>query len=229
MNSEPAEWSNDIINKYLTTIKNHCMELSIVELDKINNSAEKMLTAQELIRFKKMGERRKKSYIGARLTCKYLFKKLAGSGISAPANAINTVFADLPYPQCPFPDELNPYNCSVSHDSKFAIAVASKRKIGVDVEEISERALKVFDRFMYESEMSIVKTSGLGGSEAAVRVWSIKEAVTKALRINMYQSWKIARVTEIGQNRSSLNINSEKFSAYHDIIDEHLFTVVELD
>jgi len=146
-----------------------------------------------------------------------------------PANAINTVFEDLPYPHCPFPDGSNPYNCSVSHDSRFAIAVSSKRKIGVDVEEISDRALKASDRFMDRNEFSIVKSSELGDACAAVTVWSIKEAVTKALRINMYQSWKIARVTELGRNISRVKVNGEFYHSYHDIIDDHLFTVLEMD
>ena len=229
MKIEPQEMAHDYIDRYLSNIKNHCIDLSIVELDGINDFSGSILSVQEMKRFGKMGEKRKKSYLGARAACKYLFKKLAGSGISMPANAINTVFEDLPYPKCPFPDELNPINCSVSHDSRFAVAVVSKRKIGVDVEEISGRALKVLDRFMFESEMSLVKTSGLGGFGAAVRIWSIKEAVTKALRINMYQSWKIARVTEIGINVSCVNVNDESCSAYHDIIDGHLFTVLEMD
>ena len=229
MGIEPAEWLNDNIERYLSNIKNNCMELSIVELDAINDFAEAMLTALELKRFKKMGEKRKKSYLGGRITCKYLFRKLAGGMAAFPANAINTVFEDLPYPHCPFPDGSNPYNCSVSHDSRFAIAVSSKRKIGVDVEEISDRALKASDRFMDRNEFFIVKSSGLGDAGAAVRVWSIKEAVTKALRINMYQSWKIARVTEIGGNISRVKVNGEYYPAYHDIIDDHLFTVLEMD
>lgn len=226
---EPVEWSNNNIERYLSNIRNNCMDLSLVELDAINDLAESMLTSLELKRFNKMGEKRKKSYLGGRITCKYLFRKLAGGDAAAPANAINTVFEDLPYPHCPFPDGTNPYNCSVSHDNRFAIAVASKRKIGVDVEKISDRALKASDRFMDRNEFFIVKNSGLGDAGAAVRVWSIKEAVTKALQINMHQSWKIARVSEVGRNISRVNVNGQNYPAYHDIIDDHLFTVLEMD
>ncbi len=226
----PPELTDDKIDNYLKNIRNHCLALSVVELEGINDFSGYLLTAQEMKRFAGMGLKRKISYISARTTCKYLFWKLAGSSTPVPANEINTVFEDLPYPKCPFPDEVNPYNCSVSHDSRFAIAVASKKKIGVDVEEVSDRALNASARFMAESEISIVKGSGLGGTGAAVRIWSIKEAVTKALQmINMYHSWKITRVTELGENISIVDVNGQTHRAYHDIFDDHIFTVMEMD
>lgn len=224
----PPQWPEDKINERLKTIRSHCEDISIIEIDNINDIPENMLTEEEACRLTMMGEKRRKSYLAARIACKYLVKKLAGGNASFPLDMINTITRDKPYPRCPMPDGSNPYFCSVSHDSMYAVATASKNRIGIDVEEISERVLKALNRFMDKREISIAKESPLSEVQAVLRVWSIKESATKALRITMYKTWKETHVIEIGNNSSKLILNDKIYTAYHDTAGEHLFTILEL-
>ncbi len=226
---KPPEWIMRRDNKILKFIKDNCDDFSVVELNTISNIAEKALSEDELKRHEKMRDRRIRSFMGARMACKLLSRKLAGNDISSPANNINTIVPDEPYPKCPLPDGSDPYICSVSHDKRFAIAVASKKRIGIDVEMISERVLKGQHHYMNDNEREIANSSSLGAIPASLRVWSIKEAVTKAFLIKLYEAWRMTEVVEVGQNMSKLVIDGKNHTAYHDTIDDHLFTVLELD
>ncbi len=226
---KPPEWIQKNDDELLNFVQDHCKGLSVVELDTITDFAPKALSEDEQGRFKRMGKRRIKSFMGARMTSKLLSRKLAGNDMSSPSNTINTVIPDEPFPRCPLPDGSDPFFCSVSHDKRFAIAVGSSHKIGVDVEGISERILKGQHHYMNDAERKIANSSPIGAIPASLRIWSIKEAVTKALRIKLTQSWRMAEVTEIGLNMSKLLINGRDYTAYHETIDDHLFTILEIE
>jgi phosphopantetheinyl transferase len=97
------------------------------------------------------------------------------------AHEIVTVSADLMCPCCIQTDDASAVSCSASHDDRFAVAVASDSAVGVDVEKISTRLLKSQRLYMSEKEQALVQESPLGEIEAAVRIWSIKEAVHRPL------------------------------------------------
>lgn len=232
----PPKW----ISERRSVLKNiglKCEALSIIEIDSIPDFSHKALTYEELNRLGPMKEKRRKSYIGARLACKFLSRKLSIEENNIPANKINTVINNI-YPVCPLSDGSTPHECSVSHDSRFAIAVASRKRIGIDVEEISERILNVKHMFTSDKEKNIVdetinrnkeNNSPLNEKEAYLRIWSIKEAVTKAQKISFPDSWKLVQVMTIGKNISTFVINNIEINAYHDTVDDHLFTIVEMD
>jgi len=150
---------------------------------------------------------------------------------------INTIQNNI-YPICPLSDGSTPHECSVSHDSRFAIAVASRKRIGVDVEEISDRILNVKHMFTSDEEKNIVNeiivrnkknNSPLNEKEAYLRIWSIKEAVTKAQKISFPDSWKLVQAINLGKNISTFKYNNIAINAYHDTVEDHLFTIVEMD
>ncbi|MCK4728226.1 MAG: 4'-phosphopantetheinyl transferase superfamily protein, partial [Desulfobacterales bacterium] len=61
------------------------------------------------------------------------------------------------------------------------------------------------------------------------RVWSIKEAVCKALSTDLVDSWKRVRVTEIGRDESHARIdNKDGYVVFHGTVDQHLFTIIEM-
>jgi phosphopantetheinyl transferase (holo-ACP synthase) len=66
----------------------------------------------------------------------------------------------------------------------------------------------------------------LGQTEASIRVWTAKEAAAKALCMNLAQSWQQVAVKHIGPQRSVLEINGRPHNAFHDTIENHLFTLV---
>jgi len=211
----------------LQTLRNRCEAISVIELKTIEKAAEKALSGPELERFSKMGEKRKKDYLGARLCCKTLSRKLSGNEMDTPASSITTISPDSVLPCCPLTDGRIKFACSVSHDSRFAIAVASESRVGVDVEEISKRVLKSRRLFMTETEKELVRDSFLGEVEASIRVWSIKEAVSKAFGISLADAWEKVVVKDIGRNRSSILMEDRDYTAFHDVVDDHVFTMVK--
>ncbi len=227
---KPPEWlpwkkENDSPFK---NISSKCDGFTVVELETVSSFSERALSEEELRRLEPMKWKRRNSYISARLACKLLSRKLAGMSCLTPANEITTITADK-YPACPLPDGSEPFKCSVSHDSRFAIAAASRLRIGIDVEEISDRILEVGRMFITDKEKELVNSPGFkkfDKKEAYLRIWTIKEAVTKALDIGLSESWNTAQVNHLGKDISTFILNGAEINAYHDTVDDHLFTLV---
>jgi phosphopantetheinyl transferase len=204
-----------------------CRAISVIELKSVAPFANKLLSAEEKIRFGNMGDRRRKSFLAARLACKRLSRTLSGHDEVTDPRDINTVCADRPHPCCPRTDGGAIFACSVSHDNRFSVAVACDRPVGIDVEKATGRVLKTRGLYMSESEMVLVRTSPLGEAETAVRIWSIKEAVTKALDINLADAWRRVRVTAVDAFESRFKIDDDAPSpAFHDAVGQHVFTLV---
>jgi len=210
----------------LPYLKAHCDALSIIELKTINETAVKALSDPELDRYGRLGDKRKKSYLGSRLCCKTLSRKLSGNDRDTPASSITTISPDQIRPRSPLTDGRDIFSCSVSHDSRFAVAVAAKTTVGVDVEEITEKVLKSRRLYMKEREEILAKNSSLGEIEASIRIWSIKEAMSKALGINLAQSWEKVEIKDVGQNESLVFMEKHEYTAIHDTLDNHLFTMI---
>ncbi|MBW2614814.1 MAG: polyketide synthase dehydratase domain-containing protein [Deltaproteobacteria bacterium] len=224
---KPPSWIMEgALHDRLQTLRNRCESISVIELKTIERAAEKALSGPELERFGKMGEKRKKDYLGARLCCKTLSRKLSDNDMDTPASSITTISPDFVIPCCPLTDGRIKFSCSVSHDSRFAIAVASETLVGVDVEEISERVLKSRRLFMSETEKMLVQDSSLGEVEASLMLWSIKEAVSKAFGISLAHAWEKVVVKDIGRNRSSILMGGRDYTAFHAKVDDHMFTII---
>ncbi|OIP92165.1 MAG: hypothetical protein AUK24_01980 [Syntrophaceae bacterium CG2_30_49_12] len=137
------------------------------------------------------------------------------------------MMADGIHPRCPILGGRDTAFCSVSHDRRYVIAVAGNEEIGVDVEMVSDRVLKARHCYMKEEEMTLTETSPLGLVQASTRVWSIKEGVAKATDRPLAESWKRVKVNDIGQNRSRLAVEGTRYVAFHDTVDDHIFTMVK--
>ncbi len=204
-----------------------CNALTVVELRTVAPFAGKTLSADERKRFENMSDRRRKSYLAARLACKRLSRTLSDHDSQTDPRAITTVCADRLHPCCPLTDGRSAYSCSVSHDDRFAVAAASTGRVGIDVEKTSERVLKSRSLFMSEPEQALVRQSRLGEIDAAVRIWSIKEAVTKALDIRLTDAWNRVQVRSVGSSESRFQIDDQgPFSAVHAVVGRHVFTLV---
>ena len=208
-------------------IKSRCRTLSIIELKTVTPYAAKTLSGHEQNRFQKMGDKRAQSYLAARLACKRLSRTLSGNDMHTAAPDITTVCADRVRPCCPHTDGPLPLSCSVSHDERFAVAVASDSPMGVDVEKMSTRLMKSRRLYMNKKEQALVQESQLGEIEAAVRIWSIKEAVAKALDISLADSWNRVQIRAVGHSESSFQIDdSDPCTGFHDTVGQHVITLV---
>ena len=210
----------------LPHIRGMCKDVSVIEIKGLAPFADKALSPIEQTRLRKMAHRRKSRYLAARIACKRIYRRLSGNDISIPPDSITTICNDKRLPCCSPPNGKTPYSCSVSHDSRFAIAAASKDRIGVDVEEISDRLIKIQDMYMSTDEQDMVRKSSMGQKRAAVRVWSIKEAATKALGISLADSWYRIRVTKTDHHKSSVIADKKKCMAVHDNVGTHVFTAI---
>ncbi|MFM8243868.1 MAG: 4'-phosphopantetheinyl transferase family protein, partial [Crocinitomicaceae bacterium] len=61
---------------------------------------------------------------------------------------------------------------SISHSKNFVALASSHKRIGVDIEEINERILKVRSRFLNYRELEMINATDLEFNTIA---WSIKE------------------------------------------------------
>ena len=203
-----------------------CRASAVIELAALAPFAEKTLSEPERNRYAGMRGRRRKSYLAARLACKRISRLLSGNDTQTAPEDITTVCADRPHvPCCPLTDGRSSYPCSVSHDDRFAVAVAADRRVGVDVEKMSERLLKSRSLYMSEQEQAALD-SLLDATETAVRIWSIKEAVAKALDITLAAAWHRVQVCAVGSFESRFEIDGRgPHTAVHDSVESHVFTL----
>lgn len=223
----PPGWVRFDGTDSLATIRKHCEALCVIEETALAGFAADALTAGERARFDRMGVRRRKSYLMGRLVLKTLARKLAGRDRQTPSSAIHTMMEDGIRPFCPDLAGRGPVFCSLSHDRRFAVAAGGAEPMGIDVEVLSGRALKARHLYMGEAESNLADRSSLGVLAAALRVWSIKEGVTKVLNMPIGEAWKRVRVLDIGFHASRLTVDGDRFMAFHDTVDDHVFTLVK--
>jgi len=206
-----------------------CVAMTLIERDNVMPFAEQCLSGRERQRLEKMGPKRRKGFLAARLACKRLSRTLEGNDWTTPAHEIETLAADGIRPSCPSGPGKAFHYCSVAHDRRFAVAVSAGHPIGVDVETPDACLLKALHFFTNGTEQAQVRFSALGEIDAAVRVWSVKEAVAKVLGITLADAWQRTEVIRIGSEESRLRIdNGPPAQAFHKDIGNHVVTWVVL-
>jgi phosphopantetheinyl transferase len=213
----------------LTAFHSRVSAMVVLERRAVADFAAAALSGNETQRLTPMAPDRAKGYLSARLALKRLSRRLSGDGDRRQSREIETVAVNDPSPRCPLADGTLPF-CAVSHDRRFTIAVAADRPVGVDVEPLSEKPLNAIHLYMGGDEQAVVRRSTLGLAEAALRVWSTKEAAAKALGINLAESWATLRVIDVAAASSQLvTTGGKQLTAIHAPIDEHLFTLLNAD
>jgi phosphopantetheinyl transferase len=203
-------------------------DMNIVELDAVAGFAHTALTPLETQRYQKMGDRRRKSFLAARMVLKNLYRRSRNNDTITPAHQIETVRKDSPLPFARCRDSSGQMNCSISHDRRFAIGVVDRQAVGVDVEVISPKAFKADHIFMNTTEQKLVRHSTMEETSAAVRIWSIKETVAKAMGMNLADAWARVTVIAVNEIKSEFRVGGDILTAQHVTVDEHLFTLVSL-
>jgi phosphopantetheinyl transferase len=223
----PPEWIRTGTADPLARLRERCRDLCVVELGSLTAPCAGILSDAERARFISMRSKRARTFLGARMALKKLARRLPGAAPGIAPGALTTMHDDG-RPRCPLPGGSEPYRCTASHDSRFAVAALSDGRIGIDVEEISERVMNGRRLYMHEAELSLTANHPIGEMEASARVWSAKEAVSKALGIPLVEAWHRTRVTEITVEQSEIFIDEKNEMAVHAIADGHLFTLIIL-
>ncbi len=103
------------------------------------------------------------------------------------------------------------FKISIAHSQNRAVAIASKRTIGVDLEYISEKPETLLNYIMNEQESGAVKRLPLSVSEQLFLTWTLKEAVLKAkgtgLRISPR---KLTVCVDLEENRATIKDSEEQ-------------------
>ena len=68
------------------------------------------------------------------------------------------------------------YFISISHSKNFVALASSHKRIGIDIEEINNRVLKIRPRFLNERELEMINSTDLEYNTIA---WCIKEVLFK--------------------------------------------------
>jgi len=228
--TQPREWIQKPEGESrLAGIAKEVQQMAVIELAAVAPFADRTLSPQEMERYTPMAAGRKRSFVGARLALKRISRALSDDTELPAPTEISTVLPGSPRPACPVVGStLTPY-CSVSHDSRFAVAVAADRPIGIDVEDKSGQALRNRRQFIATSEEPLLRAFAEGEAAAALRIWSAKEAAAKALDLPLAQAWERVRLTRIGTDSSRLHMRDlGTGQATHAVVDDHLFTLLGL-
>jgi phosphopantetheinyl transferase len=116
---------------------------------------------------------------------------------------------------------------SISHSNEFSAIVISERKVGLDIEQLKEKTLKIASRFMDVSHLE--NLSEKEKIKKATIIWGIKESIFK-----IKNEVGISFLDDIFENPFSLedkkatatlkfNNKEEKYKIIFDSVEEYIF------
>ena len=184
------------------------------------------LTHRKKLKYRSIAPRRRPGFLAARLALKKLFHLTENSDTSIGYQDIETVDDDMVRPCCYTPDVSRIEYVSASHDSRYAIAVAGRCGVGVDVEAMAEVLWRGRHVYMSEGEQRLVSRSNLGRLESAVRIWSAKEATAKAFNLELVDVWRMVTLLHVGDKRSTADIQDVLYDVHHAEQNGHVFSFV---
>jgi len=172
-----------------------------------------------------MGPRRRRDFTAARVALKRLARQLDLVKENRPDRAIETLG----------PDDVRPclaesgIYCSVSHSARLVVAVAHRRPIGVDLEMVSEKAIRTRHLFMSPRERDLISLSGFGPERAATRAWTIKEAAAKALGLHLFQAIREVDVVRVGEEEGMIRYQEKTYPFTHGEGNGYVITLITCD
>lgn len=166
--------------------------LSMVSLESISvHEGGNYLTEEENLRLSTFSfAKRRQEWLGGRLAAKYAAARLAypsndghasrgvdWRGWNISANKQGRPFLDRLPKDC----EGRIADISITHSSGLAAAMAVRRGLcGIDLQKVSDRTLKIRERFCSGHEQKIVLAAAAHPPEQLTLLWAAKEAIRKA-------------------------------------------------
>lgn len=206
-------------------LKAACRGLIFVTIEPLSQPEEQWLTPREIARMESMGPRRRMDFTAARVALKRLTRQL---GLVEPDRMDRTIETLGPDDQKPCLGETELY-CSVSHRAGIVVAVAHNHPVGVDLEQISEKALRVLRPFGIEREQNLVSLSSLGAERASTRVWTSKEAAAKALGLHLLQALQEVEVVSVGEQDGQIRFQGKPYPVKHSEGEGQVVTLITCD
>jgi 4'-phosphopantetheinyl transferase len=134
-------------------------------------------------------EKRRNDYLMGRCAAKHAVMKLKNLSCQTDFYITNGFFRQpIVYGQ--------DVQVSLSHTEGVGVAVAFSKEciIGIDIEVVKKDNNDILQRVFTDHEKEIVKSFGLKQSIISTMIWSLKEAMSKALRIGFTTSPKLFEV-----------------------------------
>jgi phosphopantetheinyl transferase len=197
----------------------------LLDIETLSPVEEHLFTPREAAKAMRMGPRRRKGFVAARVALKRLARQLDLVKEKRPDRTIETLG----------PDDVRPclagsgIYCSVSHSGRFVAAVAHTHPIGVDLERVSEKVIRTRHLSMSPKEKDLVSLSRLGPERAASRVWTTKEAAGKALGLHLFQALREVEVVRVGEQRGAMRYQGKAYPVRHAEENGYVITLVTCD
>ena len=186
---------------------------------------EDLFTPREAAKSVKMSPRRRRDFTAARLALKRLTRQLGFVEEERPDWTIETLGSDGEKP-CLAESTLY---CSVSHSGRLVVAVANKYPIGVDLEAVSKKALRVWNLLTLPKERELIPLSSLGPERTATRAWTIKEAAAKALGLHLFEAIREVEVVRVGEEEGVMKYKEKTYPVRHAEGDGYVITLITCD
>lgn len=206
-------------------LRSACLGIAILDIETLSPMEGQLFTPRELGKSLRMGPRRQKSFFAARIALKKLSRQLSLFEEGRPDRTIETLG----------PDELSPclaesgLYCSVSHSSRFVVAVAHRHPVGVDIEAVSDKIVRIQHLFLSMGEKQLISQSGLDFKQAATRVWTAKEAAAKAIGLHLFQAIREIEVVKVEKEAGVLRYRSKKYPVRYGQGGEQVIAIVVCD
>jgi phosphopantetheinyl transferase len=199
--------------------------MMLLDIEAIFSTEEHLFTPREAARAMRMGPRRLRGFRAARVALKRLARQLDLVKENRPDRAIETLG----------PDEVRPclaesgLYCSVSHSARLVVAVAHRHPIGVDLEMVSEKAIRTRHLFMSPKERDLISLSSLGPERTATRAWTTKEAAAKALGLHLFQAIQEVDVVRVGEEEGVMRYREKTYPVRHGEGNGYVITLITCD
>jgi phosphopantetheinyl transferase len=192
-------------------LRSACQGMIVLPIETSPPFVADLLTPRESAKMERMGPRRQKGFIAARVALKRLARQLGLVEENQLDRAIETLGPDNVRP-CLADSRMY---CSVSHSGPLVAAVAHRVPVGVDLESVSEKALRALHFLGIDQEKDLISLSPLGPERAATRAWTCKEAAAKALGLPLFRALREIEVVRMGDGEGLIRYQKKTYPVWH--------------
>jgi len=206
-------------------LKITCLGIMLVEIETLLPNEKDLLSPREAIRAEELGPRRRKLFISARVALKRLARQIGLAPNDTPDSGIETLGPDRVKP-CLAESDLY---CSVSHSNRFVVAAGHAHPVGVDIEVVAAKAVRIWHLFMPSKNCDLLSTSGIGPERTATRAWTIKEAAAKAFGLHLSEAIREVEIDVVGELESAIRHHGKTYSVKHAEGEGHVLSLITCD
>ena len=201
--------------------------VALVDLEAVAPWASRFVGAADRARLETMSGPRSRAFLAGRAALSTAARRFAAATMSEPSTIAIEASSDR-VPRCSWPGQPAPCFASLSHDRRFALAVVDERPVGVDIEAAADKAERHRAVYLDAAERAVLDASPCPVPGAALRAWTFKEALAKALSLPLPTAWSAARIQALGTERSIAVHAGCSWVAHHVEVDGHVATVARL-